>query len=163
MQLKIESETLTSIFSVPRSDLFKTKIAFLISENEYLTIAKVGNGFTDEQRDSIFNDLEKQKVDSDYVEVSSSNIAFTMVKPVKVMEFSCLDVYNENSKGTIKKMSLTFENSGYSAVYKKPSIIILLLLPSPGPNSIISISVLLIILGKLNLLLCNISISFLVG
>ena len=97
-------------------------LALQISENEYLTIAKVGNGFTDEQRDSIFNDLEKQKVDSDYVEVSSSNIAFTMVKPVKVMEFSCLDVYNENSKGTIKKMSLIFENSGYSAVYKKPSV-----------------------------------------
>jgi len=97
-------------------------LALQISENEYLTIAKVGNGFTDEQRDSIFNDLEKQKVDSDYVEVSSSNIAFTMVKPVKVMEFSCLDVYNENSKGTIKKMSLIFENGGYSAEYKKRSV-----------------------------------------
>ena len=97
-------------------------LALKISENEYLTIAKVGNGFTDEQRDSIFKELEKQKVDSDYVEVSSSNIAFTMVKPIKVVEFSCLDVYNENSKGCIKKMSLTFENESYSAVFKKPSV-----------------------------------------
>ena len=45
-------------------------LALQISENEYLTIAKVGNGFTDEQRDSIFKELEKQKVDSDYVEFS---------------------------------------------------------------------------------------------
>ena len=97
-------------------------LALKISENEYLTIAKVGNGFTDEQRDSIFKELEKQKVDSDYVEVSSSNIAFTMVKPIKVVEFSCLDVYKENSKGCIKKMSLTFENESYSAVFKKPSV-----------------------------------------
>ena len=97
-------------------------LALKISENEYLTIAKVGNGFTDEQRDSIFKELEKQKVDSDYVEVSSSNIAFTMVKPIKVVEFSCLDVYNENSKGCIKKMCLTFENESYSAVFKKPSV-----------------------------------------
>ncbi len=97
-------------------------LALQISENEYLTIAKVGNGFTDEQRDSIFKELEKQKVDSDYVEVSSSNIAFTMVKPIKVVEFSCLDVYNENSKGSIKKMSLKFEKESYSAVFKKPSV-----------------------------------------
>lgn len=97
-------------------------LALQISENEYLTIAKVGNGFTDEQRESIFKELEQQKVDSDYVEVSSSNIAFTMVKPIKVVEFSCLDVYNENSKGSIKKMSLIFENESYSALFKKPSI-----------------------------------------
>jgi len=97
-------------------------LALKTSENEYLTIAKVGNGFTDEQRDSILKELEIQKVDSDYVEVSSSNIAFTMVKPIKVVEFSCLDVYNENSKGTIKKMSLKFEKDSYSAVYKKPSV-----------------------------------------
>ena len=97
-------------------------LALKISENEYLTIAKVGNGFTDEQRDSIFKELEKQKVDSDFVEVSSSNIAFTMVKPTKVVEFSCLDVYNENSKGVIKKMSLTFDKDSYSTVYKKPSV-----------------------------------------
>lgn len=97
-------------------------LALQISENEYLTIAKVGNGFTDEQRDSIFKELEKQKVDSDYVEVSSSNIAFTMVKPIKVVEFSCLDVYNENSKGSIKKMSLKFDKESYSAVFKKPSV-----------------------------------------
>lgn len=97
-------------------------LALKISENEYLTIAKVGNGFTEDQRVSIFKDLESQKVDSDYVEVSSSNIAFTMVKPNKVVEFSCLDVFNENSKGEIKKMSLTFENESYSAVFKKPSV-----------------------------------------
>ena len=97
-------------------------LALQISEDEYLTIAKVGNGFTDEQRDSIFKELEKQKVDSDYVEVSSSNIAFTMVKPIKVVEFSCLDVYNENSKGSIKKMSLKFDKESYSAVFKKPSV-----------------------------------------
>ena len=97
-------------------------LALKISENEYLTIAKVGNGFTDEQRDSIFKELEKQKVDSDFVEVSSSNIAFTMVKPTKVVEFSCLDVYNENSKGVIKKMSLTFDKDSYSTMYKKPSV-----------------------------------------
>ncbi|MAR40176.1 MAG: hypothetical protein CMD22_05900 [Flavobacteriales bacterium] len=97
-------------------------LALQISENEYLTIAKVGNGFTDEQRDSIFKELEKQKVDSNFVEVSSSNIAFTMVKPIKIVEFSCLDVYNENSKGSIKKMSLIFENESYSALFKKPSV-----------------------------------------
>jgi ATP-dependent DNA ligase len=97
-------------------------LALKVSENEYLTIAKVGNGFTDEQRDSIFKELEKQKVDSDYVEVSSSNIAFTMVKPIRVVEFSCLDVFNENSKGNINKMSLTFEENAYSAEFKKPSV-----------------------------------------
>jgi len=31
-------------------------------------------------------------------------------------------VYNENSKGCIKKMCLAFENESYSAVFKKPSV-----------------------------------------
>ena len=97
-------------------------LALQVSENEYLTIAKVGSGFTDEQRDSILKDFKSQKVDSDYIEVSSSNIAFTMVKPIKVVEFSCLDVFNENSKGTIKKMCLKFDKNTYTNVTKQPSV-----------------------------------------
>ena len=44
-----------------------------------------------------------------------------MVKPTKVVEFSCLDVYSETSKGSIKKMSLKFNKDSYSAEFKKPS------------------------------------------
>tara|TARA_B100000683_G_scaffold267291_1_gene300718 strand:- start:5678 stop:7030 length:1353 start_codon:yes stop_codon:yes gene_type:complete len=107
---------------IRQNKLKELLLAIKITENEYLTIVKVGNGFTDDQRDLIFKDLSEYKVDSNYIEVSSSNIAFTMVKPIKVVEFSCLDVYNQNSKGSIKKMSLKFEKESYSAIYKKPSV-----------------------------------------
>jgi hypothetical protein len=43
-----------------------------------------------------------------------------MVAPNQVLEFSCLDVFGENSKGTISKMALSFKDGTYSAMGKQP-------------------------------------------
>ena len=68
----------------------------------------------------MLKDLEKKKVSSDYIEVSGSNVAFTMVEPDQVIEFSCLDIFTENSKGTISKASLTYKKGTYESNGKRP-------------------------------------------
>tara|TARA_B110001450_G_scaffold3497_1_gene3651 strand:+ start:204 stop:1547 length:1344 start_codon:yes stop_codon:yes gene_type:complete len=88
--------------------------------NEFLILTKVGNGYSEDERINLLKDLEKKKVDSGYIEVSGSNVAFTMVEPNQVIEFSCLDIFGENSKGTISKMCLNYKDGTYTATGKQP-------------------------------------------
>ena len=91
------------------------------SSDEYLLLTKVGNGYSEEERKKMLKGLEKKKVSSDYIEVSGSNVAFTMVEPDQVIEFSCLDIFTENSKGTISKAGLTYKKGTYESNGKRPS------------------------------------------
>ena len=90
------------------------------SSDEYLLLTKVGNGYSEEERKKMLENLEKKKVSSDYIAVSGSNVAFTMVEPDQVIEFSCLDIFTENSKGTISKASLTYKKGTYESNGKRP-------------------------------------------
>jgi len=83
-------------------------------------LTKVGNGYTDDERKSLLKELATKKVDSSYIEASGSNVAFTMVAPTQVIEFSCLDVFVENSKGLIRKMEISFKEGSYTALGKQP-------------------------------------------
>ena len=95
-------------------------VGLCIAKDQYLLLTKVGNGYSDDERKKLLKEFEKKKVDSGYIEVSGSNVAFTMVAPNQVLEFSCLDVFGENSKGTISKMALSFKDGSYSAMGKQP-------------------------------------------
>ena len=95
-------------------------VGLCITKDQYLLLTKVGNGYSDDERKKLLKEFEKKKVDSGYIEVSGSNVAFTMVAPNQVLEFSCLDVFGENSKGTISKMALSFKDGSYSAMGKQP-------------------------------------------
>ena len=95
-------------------------VGLLVAKDQYLILTKVGNGYSEEDRKKFLVDLEKKKVASNYIEVSGSNVAFTMVEPTQVIEFSCLDVFAENSKGIIRKMSLSYEAGSYTALGKQP-------------------------------------------
>ena len=96
-------------------------VGLCVSENKYIVLSKIYNGFDDNKRASFLKDLESRKVDSNYIEVSGSNLAFIMVKPELVIEFSCLDIYNESTKGPISKMSLTFKDNAYYSEGKSSS------------------------------------------
>ena len=105
-----------------RSEMIKELLVGLcVSENKYIILSKIYNGFDDNKRASFLKDLESRKVDSNYIEVSGSNLAFIMVKPELVIEFSCLDIYNESTKGPISKMSLTFKDNAYYSEGKSSS------------------------------------------
>ena len=95
-------------------------VGLCVAKDEYILLTKVGNGYSEDERKNLLKELEKKKVDSGYIEVSGSNVAFTMVEPSQVVEFSCLDVFRENSKGTISKMCLSYKNGTYIAMGKQP-------------------------------------------
>ena len=95
-------------------------VGLCVAKDEYLLLTKVGNGYSEDERIKLLKDLEKKKVDSGYIEVSGSNVAFTMVAPNQVVEFSCLDVFGENSKGGISKMCLSYKDGTYTATGKQP-------------------------------------------
>ena len=95
-------------------------VGLCVAKDEYLLLTKVGNGYSEDERIKLLKDLEKEKVDSGYIEVSGSNVAFTMVAPNQVVEFSCLDVFGENSKGGISKICLSYKDGIYTATGKQP-------------------------------------------
>jgi hypothetical protein len=95
-------------------------VGLCVAKDEYLLLTKVGNGYGEDERIKLLMELEKKKVDTGYIEVSGSNVAFTMVEPNQVVEFSCLDVFGENSKGTISKMCLSYKDGKYIAKGKQP-------------------------------------------
>ena len=97
-------------------------VAMLRDEKIYQITAKVGNGFTDDDRKNLLKTLAKSKVESNYIEASGAKVAFTMVKPEMVIEYSSIDLAVETSKGTIRKMSLTYGDKGYSAEQNLPCV-----------------------------------------
>jgi len=97
-------------------------VAMLRDEKTYQITAKVGNGFSDDERKSLLQTLAKSKVASGYIEASGAKVAFTMVKPEMVIEYACIDLAVETSKGPIRKMSLTYGDDGYSALQMLPCV-----------------------------------------
>ena len=65
------------------------------------TMARVGGGFSDEQRQELLVDLQGMVVDSEYAEVNSDHVAYRMVEPHWVIEISCLDLISQNTRGGI--------------------------------------------------------------
>ena len=83
-------------------------LAIVREDDSFQIIAKVGGGFSDEQRAEILALLEKEKaVESEYNEVNSDRVAYQMIEPGMVIEISCLDIISRTSHGsTIDKMVL---------------------------------------------------------
>ena len=108
------------VYLKSRRMLKEVLVGLCVAKDEYLLLTKVGNGYSEDERIKLLKDLEKKKVDSGYIEVSGSNVAFTMVAPNQVVEFSCLDVFGENSKGGISKMCLSYKDGTYTATGKQP-------------------------------------------
>ncbi len=97
-------------------------VGLCVAENEYILLTKVGNGYSIDERIKLFKEFEQKKADSGYIEVSGSNVAFTMVQPDQVMEFSCLDIFSENSKGSITKTCLSYRDGIYTATGKRSMV-----------------------------------------
>jgi len=98
-------------------------LAFMRPDGTYQLFAHMSHGFSEEQRKDLLVEYKKKVVASTYIEVARNKLAFHMVKPETVVEFSCLDVINEDSKGFIQKMTLQYdEATGYTPVRMHPSV-----------------------------------------
>ena len=89
-------------------------VGFALEEGAYQIIGQVGNGLTHDERRSMLETLKQSPVDSEYMEVSGNNVAFTMIPPEHVVQVRCLDVLTETSKGVIRKARLKWEDSRFA-------------------------------------------------
>lgn len=107
-----------------RSELLRDfLLAFRKDDGSYQIFAHLSHGFSDEERKELLIEYKKKIVDSDYIEVARNRLGFQMIKPDTVIEFSCIDVINSDSKGDILKMNLNYDDkNGYKANYNQPSV-----------------------------------------
>lgn len=75
-------------------------IGVVHDETHAQIVARVGGGFSDEERASLLKQLNKLGVDSDYAEVNSDRVAYRMIKPGLVAEITCLDMISQTSHGS---------------------------------------------------------------
>lgn len=88
--------------------------------------ASTGNGLTEEMRSEFYEMLRNDKVESEYVETDSRNVAFQMVKPRVIVEMSGIDFVTENAAGEPKQnMLLKYDDEqGYTVVIKTPGAVV---------------------------------------
>jgi len=92
------------------------------------TMARVGGGFSDEQRKELLVDLQGMVIDSEYAEVNSDHVAYQMVEPNWVIEISCLDLISQNTRGgTVDRMVLEYNETGrrYQVLRRMPLVSII--------------------------------------
>lgn len=86
--------------------------------------ASTGTGLTEDMRSEFYEMLRNDKVESEYVETDSRNVAFQMVKPRVIVEMSGIDFVTENAAGEPKQnMLLRYDDSdGYTVVMKTSGV-----------------------------------------
>ena len=88
-------------------------VGLAMSDGAFQVIGQVGNGLTQAQRVELFTSLSKAQAESDYLEVSGKNVAFTMVPPQHVVQIRCIDILSESSKGPVRKALLQWKGDRY--------------------------------------------------
>lgn len=88
--------------------------------------ASTGTGLTEDMRREFYAMLQNDKVESEYVETDSRNVAFQMVRPKVVVEISGIDFVTENAAGEPKQnMLLRYDQEqGYSVVMKTSGAVV---------------------------------------
>ncbi len=90
-------------------------LAIVRVDGDFQIVARVGGGFSDQQRTDLLATLEPLVAKSDYREVNSDKVAYQMIKPQMVVEISCLDIVSRTSHGnTIDKMILEWDDAKQS-------------------------------------------------
>jgi hypothetical protein len=96
-----------------RAGMLHDMLVGLVRSDETLhVLGRVGGGFTDDQRREYLSDLKDIAAESDYTEVNDA-VAYQMVRPEWVIEMSCLDLINQNTRGaSIERMVLHWDRGG---------------------------------------------------
>lgn len=99
-------------------------LGMILPDGTVQQIASVGSGLSEELRASLHAELEHDAVESDYITTDSRNVAFRMVRPRLVVEFSAIDCVTESSTGEAKMNMLLEYNdaTGYESVMKTPGV-----------------------------------------
>jgi hypothetical protein len=96
-------------------------VAVMRKDGTFHEFARVGGGFTDDDRKKLASQLKRRVVPSDYVAVNSDYVAYEMIEPGPVIEISLLDLISEGAKGDpINKMVLEWDGKKYLALARMP-------------------------------------------
>ena len=88
-------------------------LALIADDNAYQVIAKTGTGFTEQQKEQFYVNLQQKHIESDYLETDSRNIAYRMVSPSLVVEVEFGDILAETRKGQIFNPVLCLNEGRY--------------------------------------------------
>jgi ATP dependent DNA ligase domain/ATP dependent DNA ligase C terminal region len=96
-------------------------VAVMRKDGTFHEFARVGGGFTDDDRKNIVSQLKPRVAPSDYVAVNNDFVAYEMIEPGPVVEISALDLISEGAKGDpIKKMVLEWSGEKYQSLARMP-------------------------------------------
>lgn len=96
-------------------------VAVMRQDGTFHEFARVGGGFTEEDRKNIASQLKRRVAPSDYIAVNNDYVAYEMIEPGPVIEISALDLIAEGSKGDpIKKMVLEWNGEKYQSIARMP-------------------------------------------
>ena len=84
-------------------------IAMMSEKGKFQVVGHVGGGMKKDLRISMLNYFNSRIVESDFIETDSNFVAFRMVKPDTVMEFSIRDVIYETANGAVENTILRFD------------------------------------------------------
>ncbi|MCP4162138.1 MAG: hypothetical protein GY760_18860 [Deltaproteobacteria bacterium] len=85
-------------------------LAFMREDNTYQIFGHLHHGFTDDERRELLKELESERIESNYIEVARNKVAFQMIKPERVIEFSTIDLISESATSVIRKTCLKYED-----------------------------------------------------
>src|SRR5262249_27580285 len=97
-------------------------VGLVRQDNSFHVLGRVGGGFTEDERRQWLSDLKDMAATSDYAEVNDA-VAYQMVRPEWVMEISCLDLINQNTRGgSIDRMVLGYDmpQNAYRSIRRLP-------------------------------------------
>jgi ATP-dependent DNA ligase len=98
-------------------------VAVVRKDGTFHELARVGGGFSDDDRRKFVKDLKKRKAPSDYVAVNNDYVAYEMTEPGPVIEISCLDLISERARGgPVNRMVLEWDESRYIALSRMPLV-----------------------------------------
>ncbi|HEX4795546.1 MAG TPA: RNA ligase family protein [Humisphaera sp.] len=97
-------------------------VGLMRQDNSFHILGRVGGGISEDERREWLSDLKDMSAESNYAEVNDS-VAYQMVRPEWVIEMSCLDLINQNTRGSsIDRMVLGFDqpNNSYQSIRRLP-------------------------------------------
>src|SRR5206468_1751253 len=74
-------------------------VAVVRNDGTFHELARVGGGYSEEDRRIIADEMKRRVVPSDYVAVNNDYVAYEMIHPGPVIEISCLDLIPESARG----------------------------------------------------------------
>lgn len=93
-------------------------VAVMHPDGSLQQFASTGSGLTDELRKKLYDRFSASRVESDYIETDSRNVAFQMVRPEIIVEISAIDFVTENTAGESKRNMLleSHPQEGYKTI-----------------------------------------------